>query len=68
MALVRVMPYWLLAACAMPVIVAVGRRFRLGRSLLRPNVLALVATAIGFAVLALAGRAALDTVIHQPAE
>ncbi len=37
-ALVRVMPFWLLAAIAMPLIVLIGRRFRVWQFLLRPNV------------------------------
>jgi hypothetical protein len=61
-ALSRVMPYWLIAACVMPLIVTAGRRFRIWHFLLRPNIPALAATATAFAVLALGGRALLQTV------
>ena len=61
-ALARVMPYWLLAAIVVPVIVVAGRRFRVWQFLLRPNVPAVAIAATGFAVLALAGRALIATV------
>ena len=61
-ALARVMPYWLLAAIAVPVLAMAGRRFRLWQFLLRPNVPAVAVAAIGFAVLALVGRALIATV------
>jgi two-component system, LytTR family, sensor kinase len=61
-ALGRVMPFWLLAAIVVPVIVITGRRFRVWQFLLRPNVPALAVTATGFAVLALAGRALIATI------
>ena len=54
-ALARVMPFWLLAAIVVPLIVLAGRRFRVWQFLLRPNVPAVAVTATGFAVLALAG-------------
>jgi hypothetical protein len=60
-ALLRVMPYWLLVACVMPLVLVIGRRFRFWRRLLKPNVPALAATATGFAFLALAGRAMVAT-------
>ena len=61
-ALGRVMPFWLLAAIVVPVIVIAGRRFRVWQFLLRPNVPALAVAATGFAVLALAGRALIATI------
>jgi hypothetical protein len=61
-ALARVMPFWLLAAIVVPIIVLAGRRFRVWRFLLKPNVPAVAVTATGFAVLALAGRALIGTV------
>jgi len=61
-ALAQVMPYWLLAACVMPMLVALGRRFRVWQFLLRPNVPTLVAMATAFAVLALVGRALIPSV------
>lgn len=60
-ALARVLPYWALASIVMLSIVAVGRRFRVWQFLIRPNLPAVAATATGFAVLALAGRALLAT-------
>ena len=67
-ALVRVLPYWLLAACAMPLLVVIGRRFRVWHFLLRPNAPALAATALGFAVLALVGRAFVNVVDPRTGE
>jgi hypothetical protein len=64
-ALVQVMPYWVLVACVMPLIVVVGRRFRIWRHLLKPNVFGLAATAGAFASLALAGRALVATIDPQ---
>jgi hypothetical protein len=61
LALARVLPYWALASIVMLSIVAVGRRFRVWQFLIRPNLPAVAATATGFAVLALAGRALLAT-------
>jgi two-component system, LytTR family, sensor kinase len=61
-ALGRVMPYWLLAAIVVPLIAVAGRRFRIWRFLLRPNVPAVAVAATGFAVLALVGRALIATV------
>jgi len=61
-ALARVMPFWLLAAIVVPVIAMAGRRFRVWRFLLRPNVPAVVVAATGFAMLALVGRALIATV------
>ncbi len=58
-AIARVLPYWLLAACVMPAAMAIGHRLRAHRYLLQPNVPALVATGLGFALLALSGRVAL---------
>jgi histidine kinase len=60
-ALARVLPFWALAALVILSIVAIGRRFRVWQFLLRPNLPAVAATATGFAVLALAGRALLAT-------
>ena len=56
LAVVRVVPYWLLLACLMPLIMAAARRFKLSRYVLWPTAPALVASAIAFALLALAGR------------
>ena len=61
-ALARVMPFWLLAAIVVPLIVLAGRRFRVWQFLLKPNIPAVAVTATGFAVLALAGRALIGTV------
>jgi hypothetical protein len=61
-ALAVVMPFWLLAAIVVPVMAVMGRRFRVWRFLLRPNVPAVAVAATGFAVLALAGRAVLGTI------
>lgn len=61
-ALSVVMPFWLLAAIVVPVIVVVSRRFRVWRFLLRPNVPAVAVAATGFAILALAGRAVIGTI------
>jgi hypothetical protein len=58
-ALALVMPYWLLAACALPLIAVLARRVRLWRFFLRPNIAALAVAATAFPVLALAGRALL---------
>jgi hypothetical protein len=58
-AIVRVLPYWLLAACVMPLAMAISRRLRAHRFLLQPNVPALVVTGLGFSLLALSGRVAL---------
>jgi signal transduction histidine kinase len=55
-AVVRVVPYWLLLACLMPLVMAIARRFQFTRYLLWPNVLALAASAITFALLTLFGR------------
>ncbi|HEY7191395.1 MAG TPA: sensor histidine kinase [Vicinamibacterales bacterium] len=60
-ALARVLPFWAIAALVILSIVAIGRRFRVWQFLLRPNLPAVAATATGFAVLALAGRALLAT-------
>jgi two-component system, LytTR family, sensor kinase len=56
LAVLRVVPYWLLLACLMVVVMAAARRFKLSRYLLWPTAPALVASAIAFALLALAGR------------
>jgi hypothetical protein len=61
-ALGRVMPFWLLAAIVVPVIVMAGRRFRVWQFFLRPNVPAVAVAATGFAILALVGRALIATV------
>ncbi|MGH9201639.1 MAG: histidine kinase, partial [Vicinamibacterales bacterium] len=55
-AVARVVPYWLLLGCLVPIVIAVARRFHLGRRLLWPNALALAGSAIAFALLTLAGR------------
>ena len=60
-ALARVLPFWAIAALVILSLVAIGRRFRFWQFLLRPNLPAVAATATGFAVLALAGRALLAT-------
>lgn len=60
-ALGRVLPFWAIAAVVMLLIIAIGRRFRVWQFLLRPNLPAVAATATGFAVLAMAGRALLAT-------
>lgn len=60
-ALARVLPFWALAVLVILSIIAIGRRFRVWQFLLRPNLPAVAATATGFAVLALAGRALLAT-------
>src|SRR5262245_1313256 len=57
----RVLPYWAVAALVMIAIASIGRRFRVWQFLLKPNLPAVAATATGFAVLALAGRALLAT-------
>jgi histidine kinase len=58
-ALARVLPYWGVAALVMISIAAIGRRFRVWQFLLKPNLPAVAATATGFAMLALVGRAVL---------
>jgi two-component system LytT family sensor kinase len=61
-ALVRVLPFWVLAAIVVPVIAVAGRRFRVWQFLLRPNVPAVAVAATGLAVLALVGRALIATI------
>ena len=56
LAILRVVPYWLLLACLMPVVVAAARRFKLSRYVLWPTAPLLAASAIAFALLTLAGR------------
>jgi signal transduction histidine kinase len=55
-AVLRVVPYWLLLACLMPLVMAAARRFQLSRYVLWPNALALAASAIAFALVTLGGR------------
>ena len=56
LAVLRVVPYWLLLACLMLLVMAAARRFKLSRYVLWPTAPALAASAIAFALLALAGR------------
>lgn len=56
LAVVRVVPYWLLLACLMPLALAIARRFQMSRYVLWPNALALATSALAFGLLALAGR------------
>jgi signal transduction histidine kinase len=56
LAVVRVVPYWLLLACLLPLAMAAAQRFKLSRYVLWPTAPALAASAIAFALLALAGR------------
>jgi two-component system, LytTR family, sensor kinase len=56
LAVVRVVPYWVLLACLLPLAMAAARRFRLSRYVLWPTAPALAASAIAFALLTLAGR------------
>jgi len=56
LAVLRVVPYWVLLACLMPFVVAAVRRFRLSRYVPWSTAPALVASAIAFALLTLTGR------------
>jgi two-component system, LytTR family, sensor kinase len=56
LAVVRVVPYWVLLAALLPLAMAAARRFRLSRYVLWPTLPALAASAIAFALLTLAGR------------
>ena len=56
LAVLRVVPYWVLLACLMPVAIAAAHRFQLSRYLLWPNALVLALSGIVFGLLALAGR------------
>jgi two-component system, LytTR family, sensor kinase len=56
LAIVRVVPYWVLLAALLPLAMAAARRFRLSRYVLWPTLPALAASAIAFALLTLAGR------------
>jgi signal transduction histidine kinase len=56
LAVARVVPYWLLLACLMPVVMAAAQRFKFSRYVLWPTAPALAASAFAFALLALAGR------------
>ena len=56
LAVLRVVPYWVLLACMLPLAMAAARRFRLSRYVLWPTAPALAASAIAFALLTLAGR------------
>ena len=51
LAVLRVVPYWLLLACLMPMLMAAARRFKLSRYVLWPTAPALAASAIAFALL-----------------
>src|SRR4029078_5719238 len=55
LAVVRVVPYWVLLAALLPLAMAAARRFRLSRYVLWPTLPALAASAIAFALLTLAG-------------
>ena len=56
LAIVRVVPYWVLLACLLPLAIAAARRFKLSRYVAWPTAPALAASAIAFALLTLAGR------------
>jgi hypothetical protein len=56
MAVARVLPYWLLFACLVPLGAVIARRFRKVASILRPTLPHLIFTAVGFALLILVGR------------
>jgi two-component system LytT family sensor kinase len=56
LAVLRVVPYWVLLACLLPLAMAAARRFHLSRHVLWPTAPALAASAIAFALLTLAGR------------
>ena len=50
LAILRVVPYWLLLACLMPVVMATAQRFKFSRYVLWPTAPALVASAFAFAM------------------
>jgi signal transduction histidine kinase len=56
LAIVRVVPYWLLLALMVPLVFAAARRFKVARHLLWPNALGLAVSAVAFALLTLTGR------------
>ena len=56
MALFRVLPYWLVLACVVPLVILAARRFASARYLLRPNALTVAGSAFAFALLALVAR------------
>jgi signal transduction histidine kinase len=62
LAVVRVVPYWLLLGLLAPLVFAAARRFKVTRHLLWPNALGLAASAVAFALLTLAGRLAVGPI------
>jgi len=62
LAVIRVVPYWLLLGLLAPLVFAAARRFKVTRLLLWPNALGLAASAIAFALLTLAGRLAVGPI------